>query len=252
MILFALHDLFQETLDVLATEVSIGLLDLILRVAEQLVIIAALTFSPQTRLNQVTCTFGHFRHDVWANVYGVLLCHKRVWVQYSSSIHTYIQYIHVLAIHMCKENSHDFVCRITILTYTHSRTYVYDICLHSGGDEDRLDRLQAFAVKHCLEASALGRRQSLGLWRPAGSVKAAGIAGGKRRASAGHAAHQGPGETGTICLWSKWVCQTGERDHSKGDMGRTCQRYWRNAIGSILSDISSAGQSPRRDWSGQH
>jgi len=89
MILFALSDLPQRTRDVLATELSIGMLDLILRVAEQLAIVAGLAFSPQTRLNQVTCTFGRFRYDERANVYGILLCHKRVWMQYASSINTY-------------------------------------------------------------------------------------------------------------------------------------------------------------------
>ena len=53
MVLFALSDLPQRTRDVLATELSIGMLDLILRVAEQLAIVAGLAFSPQTRLNQV-------------------------------------------------------------------------------------------------------------------------------------------------------------------------------------------------------
>ena len=87
-----------------------------------------------------------------------------------------------------------------------------------------LDRLQAFAVKNGLEASVskLSRegKLSLGLWRPAVSVKAAGSVGGKRRASAGHAAPLGHGETGTICRWSKWVCQTGEPVQSKGGIGR--------------------------------
>jgi hypothetical protein len=71
MVLFALSDLPQRTRDVLATELSIGLLDLILQVAGQLAIVAGLAFSPETRLNQLTCTFGHFRYDERANVYSL-------------------------------------------------------------------------------------------------------------------------------------------------------------------------------------
>ena len=66
MVLFDLSDLPQRTRDVLVTELSIGLLDLILHVVEQLVIVAGLAFSPETRLNQLTCTFGRFRYDLRA------------------------------------------------------------------------------------------------------------------------------------------------------------------------------------------
>jgi hypothetical protein len=87
MVLFDLGDLPLQTRNVLAPELSIGLLDLILQVAEQLAILAGLAFSPETRLNQLTCTFGHFRYDERANVYSILLCRKRVRMQYASSIH---------------------------------------------------------------------------------------------------------------------------------------------------------------------
>ncbi len=89
------------------TSLADGMLDLILRVAEQLAIVAGLAFSPQTRLNQVTCTFGRFRYDERANVYGILLCHKRVWMQYASSISTYscslkhVCYVHFVYVHIC-------------------------------------------------------------------------------------------------------------------------------------------------------
>jgi hypothetical protein len=86
MVLFDLSDLPQRTRDVLVTELSIGLLDLILHVVEQLVIVAGLAFSPETRLNQLTCTFGRFRYDERANVYSLLSCHKRVWMQFASGI----------------------------------------------------------------------------------------------------------------------------------------------------------------------
>ena len=121
MVLFALSDLPQRTRDVLAIELSIGLLDLILQVAEQLAIVAGLAFSPQTRLNQVTCTFGRFRYDERANVYGILLCHKRVWMQYASSINTYscslkhVCYVHFVYVHICNIcHMHAHICNMHV------------------------------------------------------------------------------------------------------------------------------------------
>jgi len=145
MVLFDLGDLPLQTRNILAPELSIGLLDLILQVAEQIAIVAGLDFSPGTRLNQLTCTFGHFRYDERANVYSILLCHKWVRMQYASSIR------------ICDIACLRCLCTMPIYMILH------DTCLHSGGGADSLDRLAAFGTKHGLTAqiAALSEKAKL-------------------------------------------------------------------------------------------